>query len=479
MAKICVIGAGFAGHTAVLYLGDKLGRDHEVTVINRSENFVYIPSLVWVGIDRMDVAKTQFSLKTVYRKFNVNFFEGRATAVHPDDQFVMAEPNGNSGEPVRIDYDYLLIATGPKLDFGATEGLGPATGNTWSICSPPHAVEAKDHYVESVERMLKGERQRIVIGTGHGGATCQGAVLEYITNVHKDLLRRGVRDKCDLTYLSNEPALGDFGIRGLKVNFKGKNTSAADFIGAVFKDYGITPAVGRGVTGVEPKTINWQDMEGNSGNTDYDYAMLIPRFLGQPLDFIGKDGEDVADQVINPVNKMVTVDGIYGLQYDDLEKNPDAWPAVYQNPNYANIFAAGIAFAPPGPISRPHMNPNGVPQSPAPPRTGMVSGIIGRIVALNIIDLVTKGRMTHSERMTEMAAACIASMGDSLWDGSAAVIMVYPVVPDNRRYPNEDGRDQFVTHMEMGLAGAWMKRMIHTTFMHKLQGRVGWKIIPE
>jgi len=47
------------------------------------------------------------------------------------------------------------------------------------------------------------------------------------------------------------------------------------------------------------------------------------------------------------------------------------------------------------------------------------------------------------------------------------------------RYPNEDGRDSFVTHMEMGLGGAWMKRMIHTTFMHKLNGRFGWKLIPE
>ena len=109
----------------------------------------------------------------------------------------------------------------------------------------------------------------------------------------------------------------------------------------------------------------------------------------------------------------------------------------------------------------------------------MVSGIIGRVVAKNVIDLVKKGRMTHSERMTEMAAACIASMGDSLWDGSAATIMIYPVVPDFRRYPNEEGRDLFVTNMEMGLSGAWMKRMIHTTFMHKLQGRFGWKFVPE
>lgn len=478
MAKICVIGAGFAGHTAALYLGDKLGRNHEVTVINRSEKFVYIPSLVWVGIDRMDVEKTQFDLEGVYNKFNVKFIAGTATEVHPDGQYVMAIPNGAT-ESVQIDYDYLLIATGPKLDFEATPGLGPKAGNTWSICSPPHAVEARDHYLESVERMLKGEKQRIVIGTGHGAATCQGAALEYITNVHKDLLRRGIRDKCDLTYLSNEPALGDFGIRGLSIPFKGKMTTAAEFIGAVYKDYDIHSQVGRGVTSVDKNVINWEDMQGNSGDTGYDFSMLIPRFLGQPLKFVGADGEDVADKVVNPANGMVTVDAIYGLKYDELEKNPDAWPAVYQNPNYANIFAAGIAFAPPGPISKPFMNPNGVPMSPAPPRTGMVSGIIGRVVALNIIDMVKKGRMTHSERMTEMAAACIASMGDSLWDGSAAVIMIYPVVPDTRKYPNEQGRDQFVTHMEMGLAGAWMKRMIHVTFMHKLQGRIGWKIIPE
>jgi sulfide:quinone oxidoreductase len=109
----------------------------------------------------------------------------------------------------------------------------------------------------------------------------------------------------------------------------------------------------------------------------------------------------------------------------------------------------------------------------------MVSGIIGRVVARNVIDLIERGTMTHGERMTEMYAACIASMGDSLWDGSAAVIMIYPVVPDHTRYPNEHGRDLFVTDMEMGLAGAWMKRVIQTTFMHKLRGRVGWRYIPE
>ncbi len=478
MAKIVIVGAGFAGHTAALYIGDKLGRDHQVTVVNRSDRFVYIPSLVWVGIDRMDVEKTRFHLRDVYDRFNVDFIHGRVSTVHPDDDYVTGRTEDGSDEDFRLDYDHLILATGPKLDFDATPGLGPRAGNSWSICNPPHAIEARDRYLEAVARMQKGETQRIVIGTGHGGATCQGAALEYVTNVHKDLIRRGVRDKASLAYLTNEPELGDFGINGLHVKHRGRRTSSGEFIDAVFRDYGIEDLTGRCVTGVEPGRAVWEDMKGGAGETGFDYAMLIPRFTGVDMDFIGRDGEDVSEKVVNPV-RLVKVDGVYGLPYEELVANPDAWPAVYQNPAYPNIFAAGIAFAPPGPISKPFTNPNGKPFSPAPPRTGMVSGIIGRIVALNVVDLVKTGRMTHSERMTEMAAACIASMGDSLWDGSAAVIMVYPVVPDMRRYPNEDGRDRFVTHMEMGLAGAWMKRMIHTTFMHKLQGRIGWKIIPE
>jgi sulfide:quinone oxidoreductase len=109
----------------------------------------------------------------------------------------------------------------------------------------------------------------------------------------------------------------------------------------------------------------------------------------------------------------------------------------------------------------------------------MVSGVIGRVVAMNIADLIEKGTMTHSERMTEMVAACIASMGDNLWDGNAVTIVMRPVVPDRKKYNNEFGRDLFTSHLEMGLSGAWMKFMLHYTFIWKFKGNFGWKLIPE
>jgi sulfide:quinone oxidoreductase len=339
-------------------------------------------------------------------------------------------------------------------------------------------VQARDAYLDSVARLQAGQPQTLVVGTGHPTATCQGAAFEYITNIHKDLVRRELRDRAKLVWLSNEHQVGDFGVRGIQVRRKGRLETSEKFIGDLFDDYGIDWYVQRGVTAVEPGVIHWEDFDGNFGTTGFDFAMLVPRFTGVSMKYVGAGGEDVSDRVVNPAG-FVLVDATYGLDYDTLTRSPEAWPGRYQNRAYPNIFAAGIAFAPPGPISRPHVTPNGTSISAAPPRTGMVSGIIGRLVAKNVAQLITKGRMTHEESMTNMPAACIASMGDSLWDGAAATIVMYPVVPDPVRFPNEDGRDLFVAHMEMGLSGAWMKRMLHTTFMYKLRARPGWKIIPE
>lgn len=59
MAKVAIIGAGFAGHTAAIYLGNSLGRDHEIIMINKSNYFLYLPSLVWVGVGHMAPDKVQ------------------------------------------------------------------------------------------------------------------------------------------------------------------------------------------------------------------------------------------------------------------------------------------------------------------------------------------------------------------------------------------------------------------------------------
>jgi sulfide:quinone oxidoreductase len=153
------------------------------------------------------------------------------------------------------------------------------------------------------------------------------------------------------------------------------------------------------------------------------------------------------------------------------------WPRYYQSPAYPNLFAAGIAFAPPHPISQLRTNADGLMISPAPPRTGMPSAMIGKAVAHSIVDMLG-GRNVHAASMAEMGAACVASAGANPFTGSAATITVYPIVPDYNRFP-EYGRDIDSTFGEIGLAGHWIKILLHHMFLYKARLRPGWALIPE
>lgn len=80
----------------------------------------------------------------------------------------------------------------------------------------------------------------------------------------------------------------------------------------------------------------------------------------------------------------------------------------------------------------------------------MPSGIIGKAVAHSVCDLITKGESAHLHEasMADMGAACVASAGKGLFDGTAAAMTVYPVVPDFEKYPGT-GRDTEYTFGSM------------------------------
>jgi sulfide:quinone oxidoreductase len=109
----------------------------------------------------------------------------------------------------------------------------------------------------------------------------------------------------------------------------------------------------------------------------------------------------------------------------------------------------------------------------------MPSGIIGKAVAHSVCDLIKNpDAKLHEASMAEMGAACVASAGKGLFDGTAAAMTVYPVVPDFEKYPGT-GRDTDYTFGEIGLAGHWIKHILHHLFIWKAKLRPGWTLIPE
>jgi sulfide:quinone oxidoreductase len=325
--------------------------------------------------------------------------------------------------------------------------------------------------------MRRGERKRFLVGTGHGACTCEGAAFEYIVNLEFELRARGVRDRAEITWISNEYELGDFGMGGMHIRQGGFVTPSKIFTESLFSERGIQWIKRAHVRKVEPGRALYETLEGEQREVAFDFAMLLPPFSGVGLRARDRDGGDVTASVFMP-NGFTRVDADYTSKPYEKWSARD-WPSTYQSPIYPRLFATGIAFAPPHPISRPRQTPSGAPIAPASPRTGMPSAMIGKAVARSVVDMVRGAPgPTHTASMAAMGAACVASAGANPFKGTAASMTVFPIVPDFDRYP-EYGRDLDYTFGEIGLAGHWIKIALHHLFLHKARMRPGWSLIPE
>jgi len=480
MSRVVILGAGISGHTAAAFARKWLGRDDTVTVISPNESYNWIPSNIWVGVGLMRPAQVTFPLAPVYERHGIEFRQAAAREIHPEgddaspDPYVVIETAAGARE--RVPYDFLINATGPRLRFDKTEGLGP-DGHSLSVCTPEHAVQASAALDEAVERMRRGERQRFLVGVGHGTCTCEGAAFEYAVNLEFELRARKVRDKAEITWITNEYELGDFGMGGMHLRRGGYVVPSNLFTESLFAERGIDWITRAHVAKVEKDRVCYETLDGAQREQEFDFAMLLPPFSGVGLRAYGRDGEDITSRLFQ-ANDFMRVDADYAAKPFE-QWAPGDWPRTYQSPAYPNVFAAGIAFAPPHAISLPHTSPNGTLIAPAPPRTGMPSAEIGKAVARSVVDMIGGAeRPTHSASMAEMGAACVASAGAHLLTGTAASMTVYPIVPDFARYP-QYGRDLNQTFGEIGLAGHWIKILLHHMFLYKARLRPGWAFIPE
>ena len=481
MSRVVVLGAGIAGHTAAAFARKWLGSEHTVTVVSPRPDYNWVPSNIWVGVGLMKPAQVTIPLAPVYERAGIEFVQAAAREIHPEGDrdhptpYVVVEPAG--GAATKLPYDFLLNATGPELRFDKTEGLGPDGGHSLSVCLPGHAAAAAAALADEGERMRRGERRRFLVGVGHGTCTCEGAAFEYIVNLEFELRARGVRDRAEITWITNEYELGDFGMGGMYLKRAGYITPSSIFNASLFAERGIDWITRAHVQKVEPDRVLYETLDGAQGEQGFDFAMLLPPFSGVGLRAFDRDGAEITERLFL-ANQFMRVDADYTAKpYEDWKATD--WPRTYQSPEYDNIFAAGIAFAPPHAISRPHTSPNGTLIAPAPPRTGMPSATIAKAVARSIVDMIGGATgPTHTASMAELGAACVASAGANPFTGTAASMTVFPIVPDFERYPTY-GRDQDRTFGEIGLAGHWIKILLHHLFLYKARLRPGWRMIPE
>ncbi|HZM53440.1 MAG TPA: FAD-dependent oxidoreductase [Acidimicrobiales bacterium] len=371
MARVVILGAGISGHTAALHLKRRLKRSHEVIVVSPNANWNWIPSNIWVGVGRMTPAQVTFPLRPVYRRKGIDFRQALAVAIRPegdgDDEsgsvdIVYTDPT-RLGQEERLTYGFLINATGPKLNFAATPGLGP-DGNSLSVCTARHAEQTAGAFDRVVDALRRGERQTLVIGVGHGTCTCEGAAFEYTFNIEHELREQGVRELADVVYLTNEYDLGDFGVGGMSFEQNGFVTSSKMWTESLFRERNVRAILRAHVERVDPGVIHYEQLDGTKGTLAFDFAMLLPPFRGADLKAYDRQSGDITNQLFAP-NGFLRVDADYEAKPFEEWKAED-WPSTYQSHLYGNLFGVGIAFAPPHPISRPRSSPDWDGHLPGP-----------------------------------------------------------------------------------------------------------------
>lgn len=185
--RITVLGAGFGGMELCTILSESLGDEVEVTLIDKSDSFIF-------GFSKLDVMfghATLDSVRLPYRRFvkpGVRLLRETVTAIDPATRRVDTDAGTH-------DCDYLVVALGADYDIAATPGL----------------QDVDEFYSVAGANRLRGvlpafSKGHVLIGVCGAPYKCPPAPSECALMMHDYLLTRGVRDQCRITMVLPLPS---------------------------------------------------------------------------------------------------------------------------------------------------------------------------------------------------------------------------------------------------------------------------------
>jgi len=371
MANVVVLGAGTGGMPAAYELKAELGKEHKVTVVNASDHFQFVPSNPWVGVGWRKRNDITFPIAPALKNKDIDFIAGTVTCINTEANRLELD-NGKN-----VEYDYLVITTGPKLAFDEVPGSGPA-GHTVSVCTVDHAEKAHEGYVKLLENPGP-----VIIGA-MPFASCFGPAYEYAFILDADLRKRRIRNKIPMTYVTSEPYIGHLGLGGVG--------DSKGMLESELRQHDINFITNAKVTRVEAGTMHVEQYN-DAGEViknlelPFNYSMMLPAFKG--------------------VDCVAAVEGLC---------NPRGFVLVdefQRSPKFPNIYSAGVCIAIP-PIEA-------TPVPTGAPKTGyMIESMVTAIVH-NIRDDMSGKELTHKGTWN---AICLADMGDT-----GAAFVALPQIP--------------------------------------------------
>ncbi|MDH5591371.1 MAG: NAD(P)/FAD-dependent oxidoreductase [Gammaproteobacteria bacterium] len=372
MAHVVIIGASTGGLPAAYEMRAALGAEHKVTVVSNTPVFHFVPSNPWVAVGWRKRKDTCFDLEPHLAAKDIAFSAEGVTEIRAEDNQLLL------GDGLTLDYDYLIVSTGPKLAFDEVDGLGPE-GHTESICTIEHAEKA----YESWQNFVKNPGP-IVVGAVQG-ASCYGPSYEFAMIMNRALRKAKIRDQVPMTFVTAEPYIGHLGLGGVG--------DSKGLLESEFRHNDIKWITNARVRTVEAgkmivEEVNEQAEIIKIHELPFNYSMMLPAFKG--VDCVANLGEEA----VNPRGF---------LKVDDFQRNP----------KYPNIYGIGVCIAIP-PVEA-------TPLPVGAPKTGYMIESMATASVANIKAVI--GGQEPTTKAT-WNAICLADMGNT---GAAFVAM--PQIP--------------------------------------------------
>ena len=185
--KILVLGGGSGGLVAATQLGINLGRDHDVILIDRRSEHIFMPAFLFLMVGQRQPKDVVRNLKRLEQR-NVQVIQAQIEGIDPQRQEVLLD----SGP---ISYDYLIISLGLRTAPELIPGFAEAAQHSWEL-------EATLRLRKTLESFQEG---RILVGIPPGPYRCPPAPYEAQWMLDTYFQERGLRDKVQIEFFSPNP----------------------------------------------------------------------------------------------------------------------------------------------------------------------------------------------------------------------------------------------------------------------------------
>ena len=185
--KIVILGGGSGGLVAATQLGSNLGKDHDVILIDRRSQHIFMPAFLFLMVGQRQPKDIVRNLKRLEQR-NVQVIQSEIEGIDPKRQQVLLD----SGP---ISYDYLIISLGMRTAPELLPGFAEAAQHSWEL-------EATLRLRETLESFEEG---RILVGVPPGPYRCPPAPYEAQWMLDSYFHQRGMRDKVKIEFFTPAP----------------------------------------------------------------------------------------------------------------------------------------------------------------------------------------------------------------------------------------------------------------------------------